>query len=438
MKIHSLQLQNYKKYKQTSLSFSDTTLLVGENGSGKTSILDALSTILSIWFVAPPEQDLLKNKKNISPYDRHISYQSQGDRGFFVTHVPCSLRAEVTLQNTQTSIYFSYATEIETDLEAPKALEIIQHIYSLGGDAPPPLCPILAYYGAARAWIPSHERPKIKARLDGPARRWDAFDGALEDRIRFSDLQNWFLKEALQALHLGHMRPGFEVVKRAILHCIPQAQDIWFDADMAQIVLSIDGNPQPFRNLSAGQRMMLSMVADLAIRAVQQNSHLIAPSDASDPALPRVLRETPGVVLIDEIDAHLHPRWQRSVLRSLRETFPSLQFIATSHSPQVIGELTRDEIWILDGDSFRRPSVALGADSNWLLDHVMTGARSQNQQAHDLQRTIEDALDREDFPQAHAALDTLKALLQGETATSTQLEASLLTLETLAQATPED
>ena len=155
-------------------------------------------------------------------------------------------------------------------------------------------------------------------------------------------------------------------------------------------------------------------------------------------ALPRVLRETPGVVLIDEIDAHLHPRWQRSVLRSLRETFPSLQFIATSHSPQVIGELTRDEIWILDGDSFRRPSVALGADSNWLLDHVMTGARSQNQQAHDLQRTIEDALDREDFPQAHAALDTLKALLQGETATSTQLEASLLTLETLAQATPED
>ena len=135
------------------------------------------------------------------------------------------------------------------------------------------------------------------------------------------------------------MRPGFEVVRRAILGCVLGADGVWFDADREQIVLSIDGNAQPFGNLSAGQRMMLALVADIAIKAVTQNAHLL-PADelgAEDDPLPRLLRETPGVVLIDELDVHLHPRWQRRAATDLKRTFPGIQFVCTSHSPQVIG-----------------------------------------------------------------------------------------------------
>ena len=123
--------------------------------------------------------------------------------------------------------------------------------------------------------------------------------------------------------------------------CVPGADRMWFDGDRSEIVLSIERQAQPFSNLSAGQRMMLALVADIAIKAVTQNNHLVpehVPATANG-ALPDVLAQTPGVVLIDELDVHLHPRWQRRVATDLKSTFPRIQFVCTSHSPQVIGEV---------------------------------------------------------------------------------------------------
>ena len=98
---------------------------------------------------------------------------------------------------------------------------------------------------------------------------------------------------------------------------------------------------QPFTNLSAGQRTMLALVADLAIKMVTQNNYLVPEDDPAptNGALPDVLAQTPGVVLIDELDVHLHPRWQRRVASDLKSTFPRIQFVCTTHSPQVIGEV---------------------------------------------------------------------------------------------------
>ena len=130
------------------------------------------------------------------------------------------------------------------------------------------------------------------------------------------DLSDWFHREAIAAVNRGgRFRPGFEVVRGAVLRCVPGADRMWFDGDRIEIVLSIEGRAQPFSNLSAGQRMMLALVADIAIKAVTQNNHLV-PEDAPVPTngkLPDVLAQTRGVVLIDELDVHLHPRWQRRV-----------------------------------------------------------------------------------------------------------------------------
>jgi len=142
-------------------------------------------------------------------------------------------------------------------------------------------------------------------------------------------------------------------------------------------VLSIAGNAQPFDNLSAGQRMMLAMVADLAIKCVTQNAYLIPADDLGpeDEPLPRVLKQTPGVVLIDEVDVHLHPIWQRRIATDLKETFPSIQFICTSHSPQLIGELQPEEIRLMHDGKITQPSLSYGMDSNWVVETIMGGSK---------------------------------------------------------------
>jgi predicted ATP-binding protein involved in virulence len=200
-----------------------------------------------------------------------------------------------------------------------------------------------------------------------------------------------------------HLRSSFEIVRRAIVGCVPGADDVWFDPDREQIVLSVDGHAQPLDNLSAGQRMMLALVADIAIKFVTQNTYLV-PESAPGPenaSLPLLLQSTPGVILIDEIDVHLHPRWQRTVVGDLMRTFPAIQFVCTSHSPQVVGMLPRECVVLLNDDgTWAHPMIGTrGTESNEILNYVM-GASDQDPEADRLEREIDTAIDAEDYLRA--------------------------------------
>src|SRR5262249_25655111 len=151
-----------------------------------------------------------------------------------------------------------------TNAGAKDALAVIAAAYKVAKTNQTLLLPVISYYGAGRAWLPHHERPKSRIVPDGPARRWAAFYDCLNERIRVADLGAWFQREAIAAVNRGgQFRPGFEVVRRAVLRCVPGADRMWFDGDHGEIVLSIEGRAQPFSNLSAGQRMMLALVADI-------------------------------------------------------------------------------------------------------------------------------------------------------------------------------
>ena len=119
------------------------------------------------------------------------------------------------------------------------------------------------------------------------------------------------------------------------------------------------GERLPFSFLSDGYRNMVALVADVAWRAAVLNPHL-----GKDAAA-----RSEGVVLIDEIDLHLHPRWQRRVLGNLRRTFPGLQFVTTTHSPQVIASARREEVRVLEKNRLvpLQPFVE-GRDTNSLLE----------------------------------------------------------------------
>jgi len=418
MRIDRLNIVNFKKFEVQDFDFHPHfTLLVGDNGSGKTSVLDALAVALGIWLVRPPDSEVWNSGRNLLRNEIRLVPSREGDRIQFREDVPAIITARGNIAGQEGIVWArsNWGSQRTRNLEAQRALEIVESVYQRDRLGEKLICPVLAYYGAGRAWLPSNKRSKEKAKSNGPARRWAAFYDCFNERIRFAELHTWFLGELIAGANRGgRMRPGFEVVKRAILRCVPDASNVWYNSDLKQIVLSIGGITQPFDNLSAGQRMMLALVADLAIKAVTQNAFLVPPDELGpENEFPRVLQETPGVVLIDELDVHLHPKWQRHVATDLKKTFPGIQFVCTSHSPQVIGELRPEEVRLLDGGQVTTPTRSFGIDSSRVLEELMN-ANSRNKKVEEKLSELAAAIDREDFLQSEQLLKEVENIL-GET-----------------------
>ena len=146
-------------------------------------------------------------------------------------------------------------------------------------------------------------------------------------------LFRWFKTNEMAALQKREKRHVLEAVRACIVAMIPAATMAFWDLEWDELTIdvTIGGYSQrlPFHLLSDGYRNVVGMVADIAYRMATLNPHL----------LERVIGETPGIVLVDEIDLHLHPNWQRQVVGHLLQAFPQVQFVATTHSPFIIQSL---------------------------------------------------------------------------------------------------
>ena len=403
MKIDQLEIKNFKKFADFTIDLHPQfTLLVGDNGTGKTSILDALAIASGVWLVNVPDSTLNKSRRNILTSEIRLEAIAQNNITQFIEHTPVQIKAkgEINGQSLEWLRQIKKSGSRTSNTEAKKALNLIKDIFKQIQDGAKIWLPIIAYYGAGRAWLPSNQRiPKAKTSLSSISRRWDAFYDCFEERIRIADIHTWFQKEALAALkNQGKMRSSYEVVKLAILGCIPDSENLWFDPERAEIVIAIAGNPQPFSNLSAGQKMMVALIADIAIKIVTQNAAFLPQESTLNPQqLPEILEKTTGLVMIDEIDVHLHPKWQRRIVDDLKNTFPSLQFVCTTHSPVILSEVEPKCIRFLEQEEDKTelftPSEALGLDVNRILDEIM-GVSERNKetdnQIHDMFRLIDD------------------------------------------------
>lgn len=432
MRIDRLEIENFKKFSKLSIDLHPQfTLLAGENGSGKTTILDALAVAAGIWLVEPPDSTLAGSRREILPTEIRLESEVVGDRTLFRERRPVVVRAIGSIIAGLDEFNCTWTRQIRengrrtTNAGAKEALEKIRQVYRFDATPGRVNCPLVCYYGAGRAWLPSHKRSRASTK-NGPARRWAAFYDCFNERIRFDELHKWFRGESIErGNRQGAWRPGFHAVRHAVLDCVPGAADISYDADSDQVMLSIDGQWLPFDNLSAGQRMMLALVADLAIKSVTQNAHMITDDPAS--ALP-VLERTRGIVLIDEIDVHLHPAWQRRVAHDLKRIFPGIQFVCTSHSPQVIGELKPEEIRLLHGDSVWTPPRSFGMDSNRVLAELMD-ARPRNAEVEGELRRLFELIDREQYRDAHDAIERAEAVVGRDESELTRAKAMLHVLE---------
>ena len=357
MRIDRIHIRNFKRFEERCLDLGPQfTLIVGENGSGKTTILDALAIACAVWLVELPDTKLLNSRRSILPKEIRLAPLVAEDRVQFVQRTPVVIEAdgEICGQPVAWRRQVREGGHRTTNAEAQDAVAIVKDHYARVSTGNTPLSPVVAYYGAGRAWLPARDRTRAPRKNGNgtPARRWDAFYDCFDERLRVVDLMAWFQREAITAVNQGRWRPGYAAVKSAILRCLPGAQELWYDPDRDEVAVSMEGVSQPFSNLSAGQQTMLATVADIAIKAVTQNAHLLPDvsesAEAFDEDPLRVLLETPGLVLIDELDVHLHPRWQRHVVGDLRETCPAMQFVCTSHSPFIIQSIDAGELRLLD------------------------------------------------------------------------------------------
>lgn len=352
MRIDQLEIHNFKGFSQRTFEFPRSPqskrkgsfhLLVGENGSGKSSALDAAAVALGIWCVARPTagwraihkgEARLEQKK----HGRTVRFDPLPDPAIKAKGVIGDTEVSWTRMNKGTS-------QRTTNEEAKEALAVVQDLLkSTYTPNDRVTLPVLVHYGAGRAWLPQTERPKAFKTSSKKVSRFDAYFQSLEGRIRTAEVNEWFLFESIETFQRGGKREGMKAVEKAVLNCIPEAKSLRYDGDRKEIVLVMkpkQGGEIPFSCLSDGQRSMLSLVADLAIKTTLLNPHLGA----------KCASLSPGVVLIDELDLHLHPKWQRRVVDDLKRTFPNMQFICTTHSPFLIQSLEPGELIHLQTDS---------------------------------------------------------------------------------------
>lgn len=329
MKINELELQNFHGFESRHITFSEHfTVLVGNNGTGKTAILDGLAIALG---------SFLSGFKGVS--SRHIRKDEIHQKQFILSgkldiqeQYPVRVKAIGELDHTA----FSWAREINgeggstTSKHAKELIDYASSIQSKIRNGEEVVLPVISYYGTQRLWIQKDERAsKLKHnRLEG-------YEHCLEPASNIKHFINWIEHMTYIQLQEGEGLPILPAVTNAISQCMEEWESIEYNVRLNELIVRKEnGETLPFNFLSDGYRSVIGLVADLAHRMAMLNPFLGE----------NVCQHTPGVVLIDELDLHLHPKWQRKIVNDLKRVFPKVQFITTTHSPFIIQSLNPGEL----------------------------------------------------------------------------------------------
>jgi predicted ATP-binding protein involved in virulence len=352
MRIDSLLLENFKGFQRRELTFHPQfNLVVGENGTGKTSLLDALAVAVGSWFLGVDGVDT----RHIYPHEVRLQAFPSEAGTHWEGQYPCFIEASGSIGHAPTIWRRSLngPDGRTTRIGAAGIKKLAEQATRAVREGQSINLPLISYYGTGRLWLVPREQGQVKeppsSLLTKQLSRLDGYKTSVDPRLSVSVLTQWLARQSWLSFQQGGQdSQTFQVVRRALLQSIPGAEDLHFDAKLGEVILRFaNGDQQPFMNLSDGQRAMLAVVGDLAQKAATLNPHLGAD----------VLKETEGVVMIDELDLHLHPTWQRHVIEDLRTTFPMIQFICTTHSPFLIQSLRLgEELLMLEG----QPTAKLG------------------------------------------------------------------------------
>jgi len=384
--LQQLRLRDYRCFASLQIDFHPRlTVLVAANGAGKTSVLDAVAVALGTYvgafsegvgptfFASDIRQTRVRDTAGLE-----MEYAPQGVWLEAWGTIPAAHAGggAVTWQRA-----LSGPTKAKTTVKDAKVLtdygKRMQEAVRTPGSAV--TLPLLAYYGTGRLW---QQKKLTESKLTRTSRTIGYTD-CLDPASSYKSFVAWFrywnlnAKEGrLKALEQGqpHVPTEFDgyidAVAGAVNTCLAPSgwHDITFSFTQDTLVAH---HPQhgelAVELLSDGIRNMIGMVADMAFRAVKLNPQLGV----------QAALQTPGIVLIDEVDMHLHPEWQQVVLQGLSRAFPLVQFIVTTHSPQVISTVAKESVRLLGVDADGRPLASMpladtyGVPSHAVLQRVM-------------------------------------------------------------------
>lgn len=411
MFLRTLKLHNYRMFTNVELEFdSKYSVIIGVNGAGKTTILEAATIALGTLF----QQLSGVNKYGFKRTDAHRKYFPAGSGTDVQPQYPIENYAQGIVNGQEIQWKRTLRSENgTTTFGEAKELTSISAEYQdrlQAGDDTLTL-PVLAYYGTGRLWDYHREKQnditQYNTRTNGYI---DCMDGTANSKL----MMNWFQKMTIQKyqrLENGLPEsPELHAVYRAMEECLSDFTgykdikiqynldtidlDVFYtDVDNRRIII-------PLGMLSDGFKEIISVVADIAYRMAVLNPQL----------LDRVILETDGVVLIDEVDLHLHPAWQQKIMGALTKVFPKVQFIVTTHAPAVVSSVDRQHMILLkNGQIESAPSQTHGKDVNSVLEEIM-GVDSRPPEFSELFSLFYNQLKNKQYDDAQITLDRLSEM----------------------------
>lgn len=354
MKLKQVTIENFRAIERLELTLDPRlTVLHGDNGHGKTSVLNAIAVGLGIIPTLLPEVSGIGFRKTDRRGRQTRVELETTDRIKWERQIGLGERRPLGMQALRVQIRKIITADID-------------------GDGPLDL-PIIASYDTDRAVL---DVPQRRRGFSREFSRYKALEGALSVRTNFRDFFIWFdtkeseeLRRQREVRDFGYQLKELRAVRSAIEGMMPEVTRPRIESGPLRFVMSVksdDGDSETLEiaQLSGGYRIMLALVADLARRMAQGNPHLDDPLEAE------------AIVLIDEVDLHLHPSWQQRVLPDLMRTFPQAQFIVSTHSPQVLSTVKPRNIVSLyraGNDIVPGPvgAATYGAESGYVLSTVM-------------------------------------------------------------------
>ncbi|ENX12334.1 hypothetical protein F895_03264 [Acinetobacter sp. CIP 64.2] len=389
MLLQKMTLENFRCYESLEIDFRErTTVLVAINGQGKTTILDAIR--IALWpYIS--RFDLAKTKfadpaNTITIDDVRTIKKNDSSQLEMARKLPSSISVtcdfkenKFSWKRTRDSEAKRSQTKDDSDTKKLKdyATQLQARIRDFGQESRD--LPVFGYYGTGRLW---KEKRLVESKRDSRTNiintriRTSAYIDCLDPASSFKQFEDWFIAEykhdfdkrmiAVErgATNLPKVNDTILVVREAVNIILETVgwENLAYSQQYESLVLEHNLHGiMKMSQLSDGIKNMIGMIADIAYRCVLLNGHL-----GKDAA-----RLSKGLVMIDEIDMHLHPQWQQVVISSLEKAFQNIQFIVTTHSPQVLTTVSSASICIIeDGQKYDAPKGSRGAESSRLLKRI--------------------------------------------------------------------
>lgn len=397
MRINRLELHDFKVFRELQLELcGKSTVIFGINGVGKSTVLDAVSYLL--W----PFLYRLNNAQGAAfkSLDKDMVRTGQGQ-------LLLSADVEINGENyPMRRAFIKAALGKAAKNVTPRDLyehAVDAYVQAYTENAQLQNLPVLISYGTNRSVL---DIPLVIRNGHSSFSQMTALERALENRLDFRTFFEWFRNqedtenwEKANRRDLDYEDQSLRCVRKAIEAMLEDVEDLRVKRNPLRMVVRKGDSEIQVDYLSDGEKCTLALLGDLARRLALANPYMDNPLDGE------------GIVLIDEIELHMHPSWQRKILRVLRSTFPNIQFVITTHSPQILSEV--DDSYCLygirakNGESTAELYHLYGWDSNGILHSVMQTS-DRPEIIEQKYQEFDDALDLGDLDAAKAAFDWLE------------------------------